>query len=69
MRDRLYSKVTKEDAEDLALIATREEREEIKRIKNEMREIYLKAVEMGLDELEIIQKTYENYVGEPMNNP
>ena len=69
MNDGQYTRIIKEDAEDFALIATREERDELKIIKEKMKELYIKAIEMGLGELGIIQRNYEDCVGEPINNP
>ena len=67
MKDGQYAKIIREDAEDLALLTTKEERDELKRIRGEMKVLYIKAVEIGMDDLGIIQRHYENYVGEPMN--
>ena len=68
MKDGQYAKIIAEDAEDFALLATKEERKELKQVKNKMKELYLKAVKIGMGDLGIIQRNYENYVGEPIIN-
>ncbi len=66
MKDGQYSKIIKEDTEDHALIATREERDFLKNIRNQMKELYIKAVKMGMKDLGIIQRNYEHYIGSPI---
>ncbi len=60
--------IIQEDAGDFALLATKEERDELKRIREKMKTLYMKAVEIGMKDLGIIQRYYENYVGESINN-
>jgi len=67
-KDGQYAKIIQEDAGDFALLATKEERDELKRIREKMKTLYMKAVEIGMKDLGIIQRYYENYVGESINN-
>lgn len=67
MRDGQYAKIIREDAGDFALMATVQERRQIKDAKDEMKGLLIKAVkEQGMGHLGIIQRQYEHYVGEPI---
>jgi len=66
MRDRQYTKIIQEDAGDFAAIAAHKEREKLNGITEKMGNLHIKAVEIGMGNLGIIQRTYEHYVGEPI---
>jgi hypothetical protein len=67
-KDGQYTKIIKEDAEDLLLINTKDGRSKLKEIKSEMKDLYIKSIEFGMGDLGIIQRNYEHYVREPITN-
>ena len=40
--------------------------EELTKIRSQMKEYLVKAVEIGMGDLRAVQNTYEHYVGKPM---
>lgn len=67
LKDGQYARIIREDAGDLALIATVEERGSLAKIKSEMKKLMISAVrDHQMGDLGIIQRMYEHYVGEPI---
>ena len=52
--------------EDDAMVISWEPREELERVKGQIKEYMKKAVELGMSNLGIIQRNYEHYVGESL---
>lgn len=55
--------VTPCEDEDDARIISANPRQELQRVRSQMRDYMLKAVELGMQDLGIIQRNYEHYVG------
>lgn len=53
--------------EDDAMVISMGPRRELKRVKELMREYMKKAVDLGMGDLEIIQRNYKHYVGESLS--
>ena len=61
--DMQYENIIKEDMNDLALLATIEERKELKNIRKDMKKLYLNAINLEMGTVGIIERNYEHYVG------
>ncbi len=66
LKDGQYAKIIREDANDLALITTFDEREKLQNIRNEIKKYVMKAVELGMEDVGFIERNYEHYVGETL---
>jgi len=54
-----------EDEDDAMVISTGA-RQELKRVREQMKSYMKRAVNLGMGDLGLIQRTYEQYVGEPL---
>jgi len=61
-----HSLVMCEDEEDVAIL-TYNDRKELKSIREEMKSYMLRAVDLKMADLGIIERTYETYVGKPLS--
>ena len=54
-----------EDKDDARIISLKS-RQELQKIREQMKDYMTKAVKLGMAHLGIIQRNYEHYVGEPL---
>ncbi len=54
-----------EDGKD-AFVISAAPRQELKRVRGQMKSYMINAIELGMGHLGIIQRNYEHYVGEPL---
>lgn len=66
IQDGQYAQVIREDANDLAILSTVEERKKLEKIRDQMRTQLKQAVEIDMGNLGIVQRQYEHYMGEPI---